>query len=130
MTSTPASKIPDSPSPRSVGAPIEYFSADQWPFGIPRCDAPRAVLYAAEFACFLHLQVGKYGGTLNHGLRQLEKSTGLSPKTLRPIADGVRWPGLALVAQVEEIFAAETTGYGAVLRRIDHQRRKQDSEPA
>jgi hypothetical protein len=112
----------DAPAPRDLGAPISYFSVDAWPYGPAQEDAPRSVLYAAEFAAFIHTQAKKYGKSLNDGLAKLQAETGLSSKSLRPVADGARWPGLALIAQVEEVFLTETTGYGAVLRRVDRLR--------
>jgi len=103
----------------SLAAPITYFTQATWPDGDPTPGTPRAVLYAAEFASFLRRRALEHGGTLNYGFEQIQKRTGLSGGSLRHISDGRRWPGLQIVAHIEEAFREDSTGYSAVLRRQD-----------
>jgi hypothetical protein len=111
----------DGPATTELDAPATYFAPSSWPDGPARPGTPRAVLYAAEFAVFVRAQALARGRNLNAGLRQIQEETHLSSGTLRHIADGRRWPGLQLIAQVEEAFKADATGYSAVLRRIDRE---------
>lgn len=48
--------------------------------------------------------------------------TNLSSGTRRQVADGRRWPGLPLIAQVEEAFKDDATGYSVALQREDRAR--------
>lgn len=116
----------DSSAATDLDAPATYFTPSTWPDGPARQGTPRAVLYAAEFAVFVRTQALARGRNLNAGLRQIQEETHLSSGTLRHIADGRRWPGLQLIAQVEEAFKADSTGYSAVLRRIDRENPESD----
>lgn len=108
--------------PSDLEAPILYFSPGAWPDGPPRPGTPRAVLYAAEFASFVRARALERGDNLTAGLRHIQEQKDLSSGTLRHVVDGRRWPGLQLIAQVEEAFKADATGYSVVLRRIDREK--------
>lgn len=118
MTPT-AAEHDDASTAVDLAAPISYFTPATWPDGEPKPGTPREVLYAAEFASFIRRKAMEHGRSLNHGLMKIQELTNLSSGTLRHVADGRRWPGLPLIAQVEEAFKDDATGYSAVLRRQD-----------
>lgn len=103
---------PDHRSPR------DYFEPDQWPSGTPRPGTPEEVLHAAEFANSLCGLAWSRGRTLTAGLAVLAAEVGVPQPTLRPLADGTRWPSLKVVARLEARTHQQLTGWSLVASRL------------
>ena len=99
--------------------PTTYFPKGNWPDKAPKQDAPIYVLYVAEVATAVQHAAFARGKNLDAGLAKLAQETGIGQSTLRKVADGLRWPNLRTVAQLEIHLRTSTTGWATVRDRWD-----------